>query len=295
MNVQFGCAPINWTNDDLPELGGALTYQQCLSEMALAGFTGSEGGCKYPQDARILKKALDLRGLVICNMWFSSFLTTFENERTFSEFDRHLDYIDSLGARVVGVGECGVTIHGQEMTPLFSKRPYLSDLQWDNLAKGLNEMGRRAKAKGISLCFHPHVGTGIETLAEIDRLMELTDPELVYLLFDTGHSILAGENAVEILKKYLPRVRHIHFKDVRKSVLEQFKQKDWSFLHGVKDGLFTVPGDGDLVDWPAVFDLLKPSDYDGWIVVEAEQDPEKADPLEYAQIARRFLRQNLGV
>lgn len=295
MNVQFGCAPINWTNDDLPELGGELTYQQCLSEMALAGFTGSEGGCKYPKDAAVLKKALDLRGMVICNMWFSSFLTTFENERTYAAFDQHLDFTYGLGARVVGVGECGVTIHGQEQTPLFSKRPYLSDAQWENLAQGLNEMGRRAKAKGMFLCFHPHVGTGIETLAEIDRLMEMTDPDLVYLLFDTGHSTLAGENAAGILAKYLPRTRHIHFKDVRQPVLDAFKKEDWSFLHGVKEGLFTVPGDGDLVDWSAIFDQLKQSDYQGWIVVEAEQDPAKADPLEYAQIARRFLKTHLGV
>ena len=294
MKIQFGCAPINWTNDDLPELGGELTYQQCLSEMALAGYTGSEGGNKYPKDAAVLQKALDIRGLVICNMWFSSFLTTFENERTLAAFDQHLDYTYSLGARVVGVGECGVTIHGQEMTPLISRRPVLSDAQWDNLASGLNEMGRRAQAKGMSLCFHPHVGTGIETLAEIDRLMTMTDPGLVYLLFDTGHSTLAGENAVEIFRSYLPRIRHIHFKDVRQPVLEQFRQEDWSFLHGVKAGLFTVPGDGDLVDWPALFDLLRQSDYQGWIVVEAEQDPAKADPLEYAQIARRFLKAALG-
>ncbi|MDD2533550.1 MAG: myo-inosose-2 dehydratase [Eubacteriales bacterium] len=294
MSIQFGCAPINWTNDDLPELGGDLTYQQCLSEMALAGFVGSEGGNKYPKDIAVLKKALDLRGLVICNMWFSSFLSTFENEKTLKAFDEHLEYTYELGARVVGVGECGVTVHGQEETPLFSQSPTLSDEQWLNLAQGLNEMGRRAKAKGMALCFHPHVGTGIQSLVEIDRLMTMTDPELVYLLFDTGHLTLAGEDAFAILQKYLDRVRHIHFKDVRKPVFDQFKQGDWSFLQGVKAGLFTVPGDGDLVDWTNIFNLLKSSTYDGWLVIEAEQDPAKADPLEYAQIARRFILQQLG-
>ena len=103
MNVQYGCAPINWTNDDLPSLGGELTYQQCLSEMALAGYKGSEGGCKYPKDFDTLKKALDLRGLVICNMWFSSFFTTFENEKTYEAFEKHMDFTYALGARVVGV------------------------------------------------------------------------------------------------------------------------------------------------------------------------------------------------
>lgn len=295
MKIQFGCAPINWTNDDLPSLGGDLTYQQCLSEMALAGYTGSEGGNKYPKDFKTLKKALDIRGMQICNMWFSSLLTTFENEATFEAFEKHLDYTYSLGARVVGVGECGLTIHGQEETPLFSKKPVLTDEQFENLALGLNEMGRRAKAKGMSLCFHYHVGTGIQSLAEIDRLMEMTDPDLVYMLFDTGHATVAGEDPVAILKKYIGRVRHIHFKDVRKTVLDTFKAEDWSFLKGVKEGMFTVPGDGDMVDWKGIFSILKENDYEGWIVIEAEQDPAKADPLEYAIIARKFMRDNLGL
>ena len=151
MKVQFGCAPINWTNDDLPSLGGELTYQQCLSEMALAGYKGSEGGCKYPKDFDVLKKALDLRGLQICNMWFSSFFTTFENERTFAEFEKHMDFTYGLGARVIGVGECGVTVHGQEETPLFSNCPILTEEQMKNLAEGLNELGRRAQKQALGL------------------------------------------------------------------------------------------------------------------------------------------------
>lgn len=295
MKIQFGCAPINWTNDDLPSLGGELTYQQCLSEMALADYKGSEGGCKYPKDFDVLKKALDLRGLKICNMWFSSLFTTFENEKTFEAFDKHMEYTYGLGARVVGVGECGVTVHGQEETPLYSNCPVLSDEQMKNLAEGLNELGRRAKAKGMKLCFHHHVGTGIQSLDEIDRLMEMTDPDLVWLLFDTGHSTVAGEDAVAILKKYIKRVGHIHVKDVRREVWEQVKSGDHSFLWGVKEGMFTVPGDGNCVDWKSIFEIIKNSDYEGWIVVEAEQDPAKADPLEYAQKARVFMRENLGI
>lgn len=295
MNVQFGCAPINWTNDDLPSLGGELTYQQCLSEMALAGYKGSEGGCKYPTDFDTLKKALDLRELQICNMWFSSFFTTFENERTYEAFEQHMEFTYGLGARVIGVGECGVTVHGQEQTPLFANCPVLSEEQMDNLAQGLNELGRRAQTKGMKLGFHPHIGTGIQSLEEIDRLMEKTDPALVGLLFDTGHSTIAGEDAVEILRKYINRVVHVHVKDVRSTVLEQVKNEGHSFLWGVKNGMFTVPGDGDCVNWEEVFQILKTSNYNGWIVVEAEQDPAKADPLEYAQKARRFMREQLGV
>lgn len=295
MKVQFGCAPINWTNDDLPSLGGELTYQQCLSEMALAGYKGSEGGCKYPKDFDVLKKALDLRGLQICNMWFSSFFTTFENDRTYAAFEDHMDFTYGLGARVIGVGECGVTVHGQEETPLFPNSPILTEEQMKNLAEGLNELGRRAQRKGMKVGFHPHVGTGIQSMKEIDRLMELTDPTLVGLLFDTGHSTIAGENPVSILKKYIDRVVHIHVKDVRREVFEQVKSGDHSFLWGVKNGMFTVPGDGNCVNWNAIFSILKESNYEGWIVVEAEQDPAKADPLEYAQKARAFMRKQLGV
>lgn len=294
MNVQFGCAPINWTNDDLPSLGGELTYQQCLSEMALAGYLGSEVGCKYPKDFDVLKKALDLRGLQICNMWFSSFFTTFENERTYAEFEKHMDFTYGLGARVVGVGECGVTVHGQEETPLFENCPILTDAQMQNLAEGLNELGHRAQRKGMKVCFHPHIGTGIQSLSEIDRLMEMTDPALVWLLFDTGHSTIAGEDPVEILQKYIGRTAHIHVKDVRRKVLQEVRSGRHSFLWGVKNGMFTVPGDGDCVDWDAIFRILKGSGYEGWIVVEAEQDPAKADPLEYAQKARAFMREKLG-
>jgi inosose dehydratase len=294
MKVQFGCAPINWTNDDLPSLGGELTYQQCLSEMALANYKGSEGGCKYPKDFDTLKKALDLRGLVICNMWFSAFFTTFENEKTFEEFEKHADFTYGLGARVIGVGECGVTVHGQEYTPLYPNCPILNDEQVKNLAEGLNELGRRAQRRGMKVCFHPHIGTGIQSLAEIDRLMELTDPELVGLLYDTGHLTIAGEDPVQVLKKYINRIGHIHVKDVRSHILKQVKDGEHSFLWGVKNGMFTVPGDGDSVNWDPIFEILRSSNYDGWIVVEAEQDPAKADPLEYAQKARSFMGAQLG-
>lgn len=295
MNVHYGCAPINWTNDDLPSLGGELTYQQCLSEMALAGYTGSEIGCKFPKDYDTLKKALDLRGLVICNMWFSSRLTTFDNEATFQAFRRHLEYTYSLGARVVGIGECGVTIHMKEDCPIFSKRPMLDDKQYANLASGLDTLGKIAADRGMKACLHPHMGTGIQSRDEIDRMMQMTDPATVGLLLDTGHCVVAGEDPVDIFAAYKDRVAHIHIKDVRRKVLDQVKGEDRSFLWGVKEGLFTVPGDGDSIDWPAFFSCVKKSDYSGWIVVEAEQDPGKADPLEYAQKARRFMRGKLGV
>lgn len=293
--VQFGCAPINWTNDDLPALGGELTYQQCLSEMALSRFKGSEIGTKYPKDPAILKKALDLRELVICNGWFSSFFTVGKYDETIEAFIKHRDFTYDMGARVIGVGECGVTIHGQEETPLFSNAPKLSHKQYEDLARGLEELGRLAKEKGMSVAFHYHVGTGVQAFEETKKIMDMTDPNLVHLLFDTGHAILAGDQPEEILKQYGHRVRHVHIKDVRSAVYERMKKENLSFLQAVKEGIFTVPGDGDMVDWDSIFRILGENNYEGWIVVEAEQDPAMADPLEYAIKARTFIRTKTGI
>ena len=293
--VKLGCAPINWTNDDLPSLGGDLTYQQCLSEMALAGYTGSEIGTKYPKDKDVLKKALDLRGLQICNGWFSSLFTSDKPiEYTLDLFNKHADFTYFLGARVVGIGECGVTIHGDESRPL-SQAPVLSDQQFEKLAKGLNGIAKLAQAKGMKTAFHYHIGTGVQSMEETEKLLAMTDPDLVGLVFDTGHSTLAGGDPVKLLEKYLDRVYHIHFKDLRSDVYHQAKEQDWSFLTSVKEGIFTVPGDGDMVDWDGIFAILNDSDYEGWIVVEAEQDPAKADPLEYAIKARKFIAEKSGL
>ncbi|MCY6371133.1 myo-inosose-2 dehydratase [Clostridium ganghwense] len=293
--VKLGCAPINWTNDDLPELGGELTYQQCLSEMALAGFTGSEIGNKYPKNIDELKKALDLRNMCICNAWFSCFFTTKDEQETIDEFIKHRDFLHDLGAKVIGLAECGRTIHGDEKMPILSKAPKLSDEEFKKLAKGLEKLGRLAKEKGMEIAYHYHMGTGVQSLEELDKLMEMTDPELVGIVFDTGHATFAGENAVEVLGKYANRVKHVHFKDVRSNILEKVKKEDLSFLQAVKAGIFTVPGDGDMVAWDEVFKILDESNYEGWLVIEAEQDPGIADPLEYAQKARTFINEKTGL
>jgi len=294
-NIKLGCAPINWTNDDMPELGGELTYQQCLSEMALAGFTGSEIGNKYPKDLPTLKKALDIRGMQICNAWFSCFFTTKPEEETLKAFIEHRDFLHSLGAKVIGVAEVGVSIQGVMDAPMFDAAPILTDEQFEKIANGLNKMGKLAKEKGMDIAYHYHMGTGIQSLEEFDRLMNMTDPDLVYALFDTGHATFAGENAVEVLKKYIDRVKHIHFKDVRSDILQRVKDEKLSFLQAVKAGIYTVPGDGDLVDWDGVFTVLADSNYEGWIVIEAEQDPGIADPLEYAIKARKFINEKTGL
>jgi inosose dehydratase len=293
-NVSLGIAPIAWTNDDMPELGGENTFEQCVSEMALAGFTGSEIGNKYPKDSVVLKKALELRGIRICNAWFSSFLTTKPLSDTVDAFIKQRDFLDALGAKVIGVAEQGHSIQGMLDVPVIDKKPTFSEEEWKKLAEGLNELGKLAADKGMIVAYHHHMGTGVQTLEEIDRLMEMTDCNLVYLLFDTGHLTFSNIDPVSVLNKYIKRIKHVHLKDIRKEVLDKVYAEHYSFLKAVKNGVFTIPGDG-MLDFEPIFKILEENDYKGWFVVEAEQDPAKANPLEYAIKARRFIAEKTGL
>jgi inosose dehydratase len=292
-DIRLAIAPIGWTNDDMPELGGEIPFEQCISEMALAGFEGSEVGNKYPRDPERLNKALKLRGLTICNAWFSSFLTTKSLVEVEKDFVQQCDFLFAVGARVIGAAEQGNSIQGKPL-PIFDAKPRFTNEEWKRLTEGLNHLGALAKKKGMQLVYHHHMGTGVQTTEEIDRLMEMTDPELVGLLYDTGHLVFSGEDHLAVLHKYLKRIKHVHLKNVRFEVMEKAKKEKWSFLQAVRNGVFTVPGDGGL-DFVPVFDALKSGGYKGWWVVEAEQDPAKANPLEYALIARKYIKDKAGI
>lgn len=291
--VYLACAPIAWTNDDLPDLGAENTFEQCVSEMALAGFTGSEIGNKYPKDVETLKHKLDVRGMRICNAWFSSLLLSEGYDATIEAFIKHRDFLHALGAKVIGASEQGNSIQGKDVS-IFGEKPVYTDEQWELIRKGFNKMGELAKEKGMYFTVHHHMGTGVQTAEEIDKLMEITDPDLVYLLFDTGHLSFSGEDVLGVLKKYVGRVKHVHLKSIRKDVIEDAKVKGYSFLDSVRAGSFTVPGDGDF-DFTPVFDILDEAGYEGWVVVEAEQDPAKANPYEYAVLARNYIREKTGL
>ena len=291
--VKLGIAPIGWTNDDMPDLGKENTFEQCISEMALAGFTGSEIGGRYPKDQGILKKALSLRGIEICNCWFSAFLLTKPYGEVEKEFIDQARFLKDMGAKVIGVSEQSYSIQGKDV-PVFEGKYVMNDEEWKLLAEGLNKLGKIAKDKGMILTFHHHMGTVIQTEEEIDRFMAEVDPDLVYLLFDSGHCSFAGIDPVKVLGKYIDRTKHIHLKDLRSDVVAQSRKESWSFLKGVRKGTFTVPGDGD-VDFAPIFDIIEKSGYEGYVVVEAEQDPAAANPLEYAMKARKYIAEKTGL
>ena len=279
----------------MPELGAENTFQQTISEMALAGFTGCEIGNKFPSDPQALKKARDLRGMRVASRWFSSFLLTQPYAQVEAEFSAQLDFLAAVGANRINVSEQSYSIQGQMDVPVLRDRKYvMNEGEWTRLCEGLDRLGALAVSRGFRLCYHHHMGTVVQTAAETEYLMEHTMPGRVWLCYDTGHFTFAGEDPMAVLKKYADRVGHVHLKDMRLPVVKQARDEGWSFLQAVRNGAFTVPGDGG-VQFDEVFRVLAASGYQGWLLVEAEQDPAKADPLEYAMKARTFIHEKTGL
>ncbi|WP_026691965.1 myo-inosose-2 dehydratase [Peribacillus kribbensis] len=288
--ILWGIAPIGWRNDDLPEIGAGNTLSHLLSDIVVAGFQGTEVGGFFPE-AQVLNKELKLRNLKIAGQWFSSFIIRDGIEEAAKAFHINCQYLKEVQASVAVVSEQTYSIQGTEKN-VFSEKPYFTDKEWEELCLGLNEFGKIAEQYNLKLVFHHHMGTGVQTIEEIDRLMENTDPSHVHLLYDTGHIFVSEGDYLNLLNKHLNRIKHVHFKDVRKEMLEQCKHEGKSFLQSFLSGIFTVPGDG-CIDFTKVYETLVSCNYQGWIVVEAEQDPSVAHPLEYALIARHYIDEKL--
>ncbi len=291
--VKLGITPTLWWNDDFPLIDAGITFGQCVSEMALAGFQGCSIGHKYPTDRAVLKRELDLRGLQVSEPWASTFFTIEDMEQqTLKTFHEQLELVQAMGGTDMVVAELGAAVH-QQPVALFANAPQLDDRQWEALTTGLNRLGEIANSEGMQLCYHHHMGTGVMMRPALDRLMESTDPSLVHLLLDTGHLAFAGEDPLSAAETYGDRIKHIHLKDVRLDVAKRVREENLSFQDGIEAGVFTVPGDGDL-DLAPVLEALGRHGFEGWLVVEAEQNPAKAHPLEHALMARKWLREVLG-
>jgi len=252
-------------------------------------------GSKYPRDPAVLKPMLDIRGMQICNAWFSTFFANGDKAKTIDQFINHMNFLHAMGARVIGCSEQSKSIQGTSL-PVLEQKPVFTDEEWRLTAEGYNELAAIAAQKGMRVTLHHHMGTGIQTPAEIDRFMAMTNDN-VGLLYDTGHIYYSeGSQQVmlDVLTQHLPRIFHVHLKDVRDSVVAEVRANSLSFLDGVKKGTFTVPGDG-VIDFKPVFKILDDYGYKGWMVVEAEQDPAIANPFEYAVKARKYIRDNAGL
>jgi myo-inosose-2 dehydratase len=293
MPIRIGANPIGWSNDDLQDIGGATPLETCLAEAREAGFVGMELGHKFPREPKALKAALDPFGMTCISGWYSAELLTRDADEEMKHLRAHLDLLKAMGSTVLVFAETSNAIHGDRSKPL-SQRPVMAEGDWAEFGRRITEVAERTFAEGVRLVYHHHMGTIVESQADIDAFMAATG-EAVHLLLDTGHATWGGVDPVKLAERYRARISHVHTKDVRKAVMEQARREDWSFLDailgkGKELGVYTVPGDG-MVDYPAVFKALP--GYSGWVVVEAEQDPEKAHPLTYAKKGVAHLKQSL--
>jgi myo-inosose-2 dehydratase len=289
MTIRIGANPIGWSNDDMRELGGETPLETCLAEAESVGFEGMELGHKFPREAGALKAALAPYGLACVSGWYSAELLTRDATTELAAMRPHLDLLKAMGCNVIIVAETSNAIHGDRAAPL-SRRPMIPVGGWGEFGARLTALADVTLAEGLRTVYHHHMGTVVQSGSDIHALMAATGPS-VHLLLDTGHATWGGADPAALARRYRDRISHVHTKDVRRGVKQEAEAKDWSFLDSVVAGVYTVPGDG-MVDFPAVFRELP--GYSGWVVVEAEQDPAKANPLEYARMGYAYLTRTLA-
>lgn len=287
--IRYGTNPIAWANDDDQTLGAHIPTDQILSEAAEIGFAGIEGGHRWPADPQALKELLGRHGLVLPSAWYSLELCARSVEEEKQAIQPHLDMLKVNGCSVCIAAECSNTVHGSQATPV-SQRPWLSAEEMATYGARLEEIAQFTAEQGLTLVYHHHMGTIVESPEDIDALMAATGPA-THLLFDTGHCYFGGGDPAEVLARHAPRVRHFHAKNVRDDIMNQVRKEDLTFLEGVRRGVFTVPGDAEgAIDFAPCLQILADTGYEGWLVIEAEQDPEVRDPVKYQTLGLTTLR-----
>jgi inosose dehydratase len=287
---RIGIAPIGWVNDDIPGLGDHYTQDQVLSEMSALGYVSTEMGRLFMQDPSTLKAKLDAYGIQLASKFVGTLFSDADRlEEELQAFGTWVRYLKEMGCEHVIACEMGGSMHWDpRRSPDDMTIHKLTEDQWESLVEGLHRAARLCREHGMKLVYHYHAGTVVETADEIDRIMALTDPALVHLLYDTGHALYGGYDPLELLENHGDRIQYVHLKDVRRDVLEHVRQQNIDFRSAVKMGMFTVPGDG-CIDFAPIIEKLMENNYTGWLIVEAEQDPAAAHPYTYAQRAKDYL------
>ena len=286
MSVKLGIAPIAWSNDDMPELGGDTSLEQCLSEASEAGFSGIESGGKFPKQSEKLIPLLDKYHLNLCSGWYGANLRKNSVKEEIDLIQQQLKLFKDCKSPCIVFAEVSDSIAGDQSKKL-SSRPQMRNEEWKDFCIKISEMGKYLQDQGMPLAYHHHMGTVIETQSDTERLIENTSDE-VKITLDTGHMLFAKGNSIKLIEDFKERVIHVHCKDMRENILAKSLEEDLSFREAFLKGAFTVPGDG-CIDYKPIFNLLKKNNYSGWLVVEAEQDPKKANPFEYAKKGYKYL------
>jgi inosose dehydratase len=284
--VRIGINPLTWTNDDLPQLGEANSLDTCLKEAKLAGYEGVELGRKFPRDANVLGPILKPHGLDLVSGWYSARLLERSVQDEIKAMHAHATLLKSLGAKVMVFCEVSRCVHGERAIPL-SRRPRLAEKEWQQFSQRLDAVAAELDQQGLKMAYHHHMGTVIQSEDEVDRMMDST--KNVGLLLDSGHLTFAGGDPMRALERHAKRIVHVHCKDIRKEKLAAAHKQDMSFLDAVLGDVFAVPGDGS-IDFAPLLEGLAKAGYNGWLVVEADQDPAKAHPLTHARIGHDCLR-----
>ena len=287
MSVKLGIAPIAWSNDDMPELGGDTSLETCLSEAREAGFTGIESGGKFPKTSKELLPILNKYNINLCSGWYGANLLKRSVKEEMENIRAQLDLFKDCNAPCIVFAEVTNSIQADEKKPL-SRRPKLDKDDWKKFCEKINEVGKRLNGENMPLAYHHHMGTVIQSQEDTERLMNETN-DTVKLTIDTGHMLFAGGNSLKIIRDFKEKIVHVHCKDMREKVLNRSLSQDLSFRDAFLEGAFTVPGDG-CIDYRPIFNELVKNNYQGWLVVEAEQDPKKANPFEYAKIGFNYLK-----
>ena len=290
MKIKIGIAPIAWSNDDLPELGGITPVEQCLSEAKQAGFKGIELGGKFPRNLKILKYLLDHFEIEMPGGWYGSKLRERSIDDEWFYMQEQIKLLQFVGASVFIFADISGSIQSEKEKKL-STRPKLNTDEWIEYCNKISEISNRLQDVGLPMSYHAHMGTIIQTEEDIEKFLEYSNKN-TYLLYDTGHIKFAQGNLNRILVKFIERINHIHCKDIRKDILNIVLNEDLSFPESFLKGVFTVPGDG-CIDYQPLLEILKKNKYNKWQVVEAEQDPKKANPFEYAKIGFNYLNNTL--
>ena len=286
--VKFGVSPIAWSNDDLPSLGGDTSLETCLREVSQIGFDGVELGGKFPREAALLTEVLRSHRLSLVSGWFSGLLYQSRDiEREKSRIAEHLGLLQALDCSVMVYADVSASIQTEQDISIHNS-PKINEEHWKRYGDHLTQLGDFLAKEGMDLAYHHHMGTIIEDWSELDRMIEVTG-ESVGLTIDTGHAVMANIDPVEAIKKYFSRIAHVHLKDIRQSIVDRVRAEGMSFLDGVLEGMFTVPGDG-VIDFSEIIQALDELSYEGWLVIEAEQDPDRANPYDYSKLGLDHIK-----
>ena len=283
--AKLGIAPIAWWNDDLEELSDDVSLDECLRQAAQAGLTGMETGRRFPMNMDALGPILERHGISVCGGWFSGMLLDGDIEAEKDRIAEQHAFFKAAGAPCIVYGEVARSVQGERRTPLAAK-PIVSEAEMAAYGRKISDFADWCTAEGMPIAYHHHMAAVVETEAELDLLMKHSS---VPLLFDAGHMAFGGGDTFRVIENHHARIAHVHTKDIRQGVVDGLDRTSESFLDAVIKGAFTVPGDGSL-DFEAIVKALADKGYEGWFVIEAEQDPKANPPLDMAIKGRAELK-----